>query len=161
MILAWSLCARSVNVAWLRWSPTAHVHDLIMQEIRSGRYAPFGVTHGQGPLEWCSLAEMDYTTLKSILVVYSRLNPLLGDMVVIYPLDSTLLCALRWLRLAGVLPQTLLLSTFSVRFSIAITGWLFYLYTNTQVGIDSFTKLRIYQWWFWQMLSHYWSHIPQ
>ena len=75
--------------------PTVHVHDLIMQGIRSGRYAPFGVTHGQGPLEWCSLAEMDYTTLKSILVVYSRLNPLLGDMVVIYPLDSTLLCALR------------------------------------------------------------------
>ena len=51
---------------------TGHAHDLIMQEIRSGRFAPFGINHGQGPLEWCSLADMDYTTLKSILVMYAR-----------------------------------------------------------------------------------------
>lgn len=48
---------------------TNFAHDLIMQEIRSGTYAQFGINHGQGALEWCSLANMDYTTFKSMLVL--------------------------------------------------------------------------------------------
>lgn len=51
---------------------TGYAHELIMQEIRSGRFAPFGINHGQGPLEWCSLADMDFTTLKSILIMHAR-----------------------------------------------------------------------------------------
>ena len=37
-------------------------HGLIMQEVRSEKYAPYGITHGQGPLEWHTLTDMNYTT---------------------------------------------------------------------------------------------------
>ena len=51
---------------------TAHAHEQLMQEIRSGTFVQYGISHGQGALEWYSLAEMGYTTLKSMLVILAR-----------------------------------------------------------------------------------------
>ena len=48
-----------------------NVNELLMQEVRSGTYTSYGVIHGQGPHEWYTLAEMDYVTLKSILLFKS------------------------------------------------------------------------------------------
>ena len=60
---------------------TVAVHDLLMQETRSGTYTSYGISHGQGPHEWYLLAEMDYVTLKSMLVIF-RIRKRRDDYVV-------------------------------------------------------------------------------
>ena len=51
---------------------TQHAHELLMGEIRSGTFIKYEIVHGQGSDQWSSLAEMDYITLKSMLVVLIR-----------------------------------------------------------------------------------------
>ena len=51
---------------------TQHAHELLMGEIRSGTFVKYEIVHGQGADQWSSLAEMDYITLKSMLVLLIR-----------------------------------------------------------------------------------------
>ena len=51
---------------------TQHAHDLLMGEIMSGTFIKYEIVHGQASDQWTSLADMDYITLKSMLVVLIR-----------------------------------------------------------------------------------------
>lgn len=51
---------------------TQRAHDLLMGEATSGAFVKYEIAHGQASDQWTSLAEMDYITLKSMLVVLIR-----------------------------------------------------------------------------------------
>ena len=54
---------------------TQHAHDLLMGEIMSGTFVKYEIVHGQASDQWTSLAEMDYITLKSMLVALIPISP--------------------------------------------------------------------------------------
>ena len=51
---------------------TEGLHKQLLREIASGRFTAYGLKYGNAPHEWNSLADMDFQSLKSMLIVLGR-----------------------------------------------------------------------------------------
>ena len=51
---------------------TENLSRELMREIASGKFVQYGIVYGNGPYEWNQLADLNYESLKSMLIILGR-----------------------------------------------------------------------------------------